>query len=138
MKLDSAGLEILSRDECLDLLASTAIGRIVFTDHALPAVQPVAFCLIDGNVVIRTTIGSNVAAAAKNSVVAFEVDDFDAAMRAGWTVTAIGHARAVVEPDEISRLSLLPLTSWAPPHNDHFLHFIVMAPEQISGRRVRN
>ncbi|GII31115.1 pyridoxamine 5'-phosphate oxidase family protein [Planotetraspora mira] len=138
MRLDSAGLEILSRDECLDLLASTPIGRIVFTDRALPAVQPVAFCLIDGNVVIRTTIGSKVAGAARNSIVAFEVDDFDAAMRVGWSVTAIGHARAVVEPDEISRLSLLPLTPWAPRSNDHFIHFIVMAPEEISGRRVRN
>ncbi len=78
MKLDSAGLEILSREECLDLLSSSPIGRIVFTDRALPAVQPVNFCLFEGNVVIRTMAGSKLAAAARNAVVAFEVDDFDA------------------------------------------------------------
>ncbi|GII52336.1 pyridoxamine 5'-phosphate oxidase [Planotetraspora thailandica] len=135
MKLDSAGLEILTRDECLDLLASTPIGRIVFTDRALPAVQPVAFCMLDGNVIIRTTVDSKVAAAARNAVVAFEADHFDSARRIGWSVTAVGHAHAVEEPDEISRLSLLPLTPWVPENNNHF---IVMAPREISGRRVRN
>ncbi|GIH52718.1 pyridoxamine 5'-phosphate oxidase family protein [Microbispora rosea] len=133
MKLDSAGLEILSGGECLDLLASAPIGRIVFTDRALPAVQPVNFCLLDGNIVIRTAPGSKLAAAARNAVVAFEADDFDVTFRRGWSVTAVGHARAVSEPEEIARLSALPLTPWVPGTHDHF---IVMAPEQISGRRL--
>ena len=45
MKLDSAGLQVLSPAECVELLATTPIGRVVFTDHALPAVQPVNFVL---------------------------------------------------------------------------------------------
>lgn len=134
MKLDAAGLEILSREECLELLGSSPIGRIVFTDRALPAVQPVNFCLFEGNVVIRTMAGSKLAAAARHAVVAFEVDEFDAEMRWGWSVTAVGHARAVTDPEETSRLSQLPLSPWAPGKRDHF---IVMAPEQISGRRIR-
>ncbi|KAA9378825.1 pyridoxamine 5'-phosphate oxidase family protein [Microbispora cellulosiformans] len=133
MKLDSAGLEILTGGECLDLLASTPIGRIVFTDRALPAVQPVNFCLLDGNIVIRTAAGSKLAAAARNAVVAFEADEFDATFRTGWSVTAVGHARAVSEPEEIDRLATLPLSPWVPGTRDHF---IVMAPEQISGRRL--
>ncbi|MEN3533732.1 pyridoxamine 5'-phosphate oxidase family protein [Microbispora sp. ZYX-F-249] len=133
MKLDSAGLEILSGGECLDLLASAPIGRIVFTDRALPAVQPVNFCLLDGNIVIRTAAGSKLAAAARNAIVAFEADDFDVSCRTGWSVTAVGPARAVSEPEEIARLSALPLTPWVPGNRDHF---IVMAPEQISGRRL--
>ncbi|WP_204017503.1 pyridoxamine 5'-phosphate oxidase family protein [Sphaerimonospora thailandensis] len=134
MKLDSAGLEILSRDECLELLDSTPIGRIVFTDRALPAVQPVNFCLFEENVVIRTMAGSKLAAAARNAIVAFEIDDFDIDFRWGWSVTAVGHARAVSDPEEIARLSRLPLSPWAPGNRDHF---ILMAPEQISGRRIR-
>lgn len=133
MTLDAAGLEILSRGECLNLLGSTPIGRIVFTDRALPAVQPVNFCLFEGNIVIRTMAGSKLATAVRNAVVAFEVDDFDAELRRGWSVTAVGHARAVHEPEEIARLSQLPLSPWAPGDRDHF---IVMAPEQISGRRI--
>ena len=35
------GMEILDSAESRRLLASVPIGRIVFTDRALPAVQPV-------------------------------------------------------------------------------------------------
>lgn len=134
MKLDSAGLQVLSRWECIALLASAPIGRIVFTDRALPAVQPVNFLLDGEAIVIRTGVGSKLAAAASNAIVAFEADDVDAQMRTGWSVTAVGHARAVDDPEEIVRLSRLPLAPWAPGSRDHF---IVVDPEQLSGRRIQ-
>ncbi|MEV0831043.1 pyridoxamine 5'-phosphate oxidase family protein [Nonomuraea rubra] len=64
-----------------------------FTDRALPAVQPVAFHLDGERIVIRTGIGSKLAAATRNAVVAFEADEFDPEERTGWSVTVIGHAR---------------------------------------------
>ncbi|GAA3512991.1 nitroimidazol reductase NimA-like FMN-containing flavoprotein (pyridoxamine 5'-phosphate oxidase superfamily) [Streptosporangium album] len=134
MKADSAGLEVLSRRECIDLLASTPIGRIVFTDRALPAVQPVTFCLDGEDIVIRTTVKSRLASATRHAVVAFEADDFDPWTHTGWSVTAVGHARAVSDLAEIVRLSALPLTAWAPQGPDHF---ITVRAEQISGRRIR-
>jgi len=106
MTMDSVGLRVPSRAECVDLLASTSIGRIVFTDRALPAVQPVNFVLDGENVVIRTGLGTRLAAAAHNTVVAFEADEFDEAGRTGWSVTVIGHARAVTDPAEIDRANL--------------------------------
>ncbi|GAA3796285.1 pyridoxamine 5'-phosphate oxidase family protein [Sphaerisporangium flaviroseum] len=133
MTLDSAGLQVLSRAECLALLASVPVGRIVFTDRALPAVQPVGFVLDGEDVVIRTTAGSRLAFAARNAVVAFEADEFDARMSTGWSVTMVGHARAVQDLAEIERLSLLPLTPWAPGAREQF---IVMCPQEISGRRI--
>ena len=45
MRLDAHGLEILDREDCLGLLASVPLGRVVFTDRALPAIQPVNFVL---------------------------------------------------------------------------------------------
>jgi nitroimidazol reductase NimA-like FMN-containing flavoprotein (pyridoxamine 5'-phosphate oxidase superfamily) len=114
MRLDSSGLQVLSRPECLRLLSSTPIGRIVFTDRALPAVQPVAFCLDGERIVIRTGIGSKLAAATRDTVVAFEADEFDRHGRTGWSVTAVGHARAVRDPAELARLAALPLIAWAP------------------------
>ena len=36
-------LEILGRDQCLDLLRTVRVGRLVFTEQARPAVQPVNF-----------------------------------------------------------------------------------------------
>ncbi|WP_084965946.1 pyridoxamine 5'-phosphate oxidase family protein [Thermoactinospora rubra] len=133
MHVDGSGLRVLSRRECLELLASVPIGRIVFTDRALPAVQPVNFCLDGERVVIRTTTGSKLAAATRHAVVAFEADEFDAAERTGWSVTAVGHARAVHDPLERVRLAALPLEPWAPGERDHF---IVVEVEQVSGRRI--
>ncbi|GGS62226.1 pyridoxamine 5'-phosphate oxidase family protein [Nonomuraea spiralis] len=133
MRLDSSGLQVLSREECLRLLSSAPIGRIVFTDRALPAVQPVNFCLDGESVVIRTSIGSKLAAATRHAVVAFEADEFDPATRTGWSVTAVGHARAVSDPAETARLATLPLSPWAPGSRDHF---VVVEAEQVSGRRI--
>ncbi|MEO3886707.1 pyridoxamine 5'-phosphate oxidase family protein [Nonomuraea sp. B5E05] len=133
MRLDSSGLQVLSREECLRLLSSTPIGRIVFTDRALPAVQPVNFCLDGESIVIRTSIGSKLAAATRRAVVAFEADEFDPEMRTGWSVTAVGHARAATDPAEIARLATLPLHPWTPGSRDHY---IVVDAEQVSGRQV--
>ncbi|MEU0568538.1 pyridoxamine 5'-phosphate oxidase family protein [Nonomuraea sp. NPDC005983] len=133
MQLDSSGLQVLSRQECLGLLSATPIGRIVFTDHALPAVQPVTFCLDGETIVIRTATGSKLAAATRHAVVAFEADSFDLDTRTGWSVTAVGRARAVHEPHEIARLNSLPLTPWAPGAR---AHYITVETEQVTGRRI--
>src|SRR5918995_1902393 len=77
MTLDSAGLEVLSREESLDLLASVPLGRIVITQRALPAILPVNFVLDHGSVVIRTGEGSKLAVATPRAVVAFQVDRVD-------------------------------------------------------------
>jgi nitroimidazol reductase NimA-like FMN-containing flavoprotein (pyridoxamine 5'-phosphate oxidase superfamily) len=133
MQLDSSGLQVLTREECFALLSAAPIGRIVFTDRALPAVQPVNFHLDGQSIVIRTSTGSKLAAATRRAVVAFEVDDFDTELRTGWSVTAIGQARAVTDLTEIDRLAALPLATWAPGNRDHY---IVVDAEQVSGRRI--
>ncbi|MDH2425375.1 pyridoxamine 5'-phosphate oxidase family protein [Sphaerisporangium sp. TRM90804] len=133
MKVDSAGLRVLTRHECLHLLTQTPIGRIVFTDRALPAVQPVNYHFDGVHIVIRTTAGSKLAAATRNAVVAFEADEIDPQARTGWSVTVVGHARTATEPAEVERLTALPLHPWAPESRDHF---IVIPVEQVSGRRL--
>ncbi|WP_327092490.1 pyridoxamine 5'-phosphate oxidase family protein [Nonomuraea sp. NBC_01738] len=133
MHVDSSGLTILPEHECLALLGSAEIGRIVFTDRALPAVQPVNFHLDGNTLVIRTGAGSKLAAATRDAIVAFETDEFDSAARTGWSVTAVGHARAVEDPAELARLAALPLWPWAPGERDHY---IVVSVERLSGRRI--
>lgn len=133
MKLDSAGLQVLSREECLAMLGSVPIGRIVFTERALPAVQPVRFVLDGTDVVIRTAAGSVPCAATGTTIVAFEADEFDAERCTGWSVTAVGPARTVTDPAERARLARLPLPAWAPDGRDHF---IVMRAERLTGRRI--
>jgi nitroimidazol reductase NimA-like FMN-containing flavoprotein (pyridoxamine 5'-phosphate oxidase superfamily) len=68
-------LEILGQDQCLDLLRTVRVGRLVFTEQALPAVQPVNFRVWQGDIVIRVGSGAKLAAAVGNLVVAFETDE---------------------------------------------------------------
>lgn len=133
MPFDSSGLEILDREECQALLATAQLGRIVFTHAALPAVQPVNFTMAGEDVIIRTSAESRLAAAVRNAVVAFEIDDFDAELRTGWSVVIVGHARRVSNAHELSVLRDLPLHRWTPDHRDDFIR---IAPEIVSGRRI--
>src|SRR3954454_19284755 len=59
--VDSAGLEVLSNEECIRLLSRVPVGRIVYTDRALPAVQPVTFVVDGWSIVIRTASRSRLA-----------------------------------------------------------------------------
>jgi uncharacterized protein len=123
----------LSREECLALLPSVPVGRLVFTDRALPAVVPVNFALDRGRIVVRTGAGSTLAAGVRGAVVAFEVDDFDAAARNGWTVTVTGRARHVVDDLERAQLAELDLHPYA---GDHLDQYLVVPVELVTGRRV--
>jgi nitroimidazol reductase NimA-like FMN-containing flavoprotein (pyridoxamine 5'-phosphate oxidase superfamily) len=138
MRLDANGLEVLDREDCLTLMRSVTLGRVVFTDRALPAIQPVHFVVDGDDVIISTAPGSKLAAATCGAIVAFETDAFeydavDAGGESGWSVTVVGQARAVRLAAEVDRLSRLPLRSWLPGH-DHY--FIRIRGDYVSGRRI--
>lgn len=131
---DRNGLEILERDECLRLLAgSSGVGRIGLTSGALPVILPVNFALDGDDVVLRTRPGTMLAAATNGVVVAFEVDETDAAHGTGWSVLARGVARAVPCGEETNRLDPLPLPRWAAGEDAHYVR---ISTEIISGRRL--
>lgn len=134
MELDRNGLEVLSRDECLRLLAESSLGRLGLTSGALPTVLPVNFALDDDRIVVRTDRGSKLDAAARNEVVAFEADDFDPLWHSGWSVVVTGVAEEVTDPTEVARLKVAPVSRWA-PHGGGRL--IAIATDRISGRRLR-
>lgn len=133
MNLDSNGLEVLDRAECLALMGSVPIGRLVFTDRALPAIQPVNFVLDEGEVIVRTASGSKLAAATRRAVVAFEADEFDMERHTGWSVTIIGQAIEITDPARRRRVQRLPLEPWS--MGTH-AHFIGISAEQVTGRRI--
>ena len=126
-------LENLGAGECLRLLGTVQLGRIAYTDQALPAVVPVNFVLHKGSIVFRTGEGGKLAAAVRNAVVAFEVDDLDADARTGWSVTAVGYARVVRDLGELAELAELGLCAWA--LGEH-RNFVVVVPEILRGRRL--
>ncbi len=130
---DDWGLLELTRAECLALLASMPIGRLVYTANALPAVIPVNFVLSGESIFLRTGEGTGLRATRKGVAVAFEVDDFDADGRAGWSVVVIGEAVEVTDPAVLRRAAELPLTPWASGRREHIVQIPV---ELVTGRRV--
>ena len=134
MESEGPALEHLSRDECMRLMGSVPVGRIVYTRQALPAVELVNFALDDGDIIIRTDAGGKLAAATRGAVVAFEADSVDVHGHAGWSVTVVGQSGAVTDGAEIRHLEHSGLMPWAPGRHDHFIR---IAPAIINGRRVR-
>jgi uncharacterized protein len=134
MYSDASALPQLSRDECLTLLASVPVGRIIFTRRAMPAVELVNFLLDRGEIVIRIDRDADLAAATRGAVVAFEADLLDVPRQAEWSVTAIGHSQEVTDPGEQDRLREMGLSSWAPVAREHFIR---VSPQILSGRRLR-
>ncbi len=134
MYSDESALEQLPSDECLRLMATVPIGRIVYSRRALPAVDLVNFAIDRGDIVIRTDGGGKLAAAAHGTVVAFEADALDVDHQAGWSVTAIGQSREVTDPGDIGRLQAMGLSSWAPGIREHFIR---ITPQLLNGRRLR-
>ena len=133
MNSDTPALKQLTRNECLRLMASVPVGRIIYTRQALPAVELVNFAVEAGDIVIRTDRSGKLSAATRGAVVAFETDSVDPARHIGWSVTAIGHAHEVTDPDEIGRLEQLGLSSWAPGEREHFIR---ISPGILNGRRL--
>jgi uncharacterized protein len=123
----------LTRSECLSLLADGVIGRVIFTDHALPTVQPVNYLLDHEEIIFRTANGSKLAAATRNAVVAFQLDDFDMMARSGWSVVGVGEAYDVVDPARLAELADLQTDPWVRGHDVHTLSIPLTI---ITGRRL--
>jgi uncharacterized protein len=133
MYSDGSALQQLTRNECLQLMASVPVGRIIYTRQALPAVELVNFALDSGDIIIRTDYSATLAAATRGAVVAFEADSLGTDRQAGWSVTVIGHSREVTDPDEIGRLKQIGISSWAPAEREHFIR---ISPGILNGYRL--
>lgn len=126
-------LETLDEEQCLGLLRTVRVGRLVFTEDALPAVQPVNFRLYRNNIVIRVASGAKLRAATGNAVVAFQADELDPDLREGWSVTVVGHAELILATDELVELSGIWLQPWASGRRDHFIR---VQTEKVTGKRL--
>ena len=133
MEIDRNGLEVLSRSECLRLLATATIGRIGIHADALPTILPVNFVSTERGIVVQTVVGSKLDAAMDHAVVAFEADRVDARTHCGWSVVVTGVARPITDATELAWARDLPLRHWVPVAGDRY---ICISTELVSGRRV--
>lgn len=118
----------MTREESLRRLAGVPFGRIVFTEHALPAIRPVNHIVDDGVVIVRTHLGAGVRNG-KSVVVAYEADDIDPGEHLGWSVIVTGHASLVRNRAETTRYEEL-LRPWV---NGVESDFIRIEPELVTG-----
>ncbi|WP_197029037.1 pyridoxamine 5'-phosphate oxidase family protein [Blastococcus sp. URHD0036] len=126
-------LDPVSPAECRHLLASVPIGRLAFTVGALPTVQPVHFAVRADEVLIPARRGGKVEAASRGAVVAFEVDEYDAVTRTGWSVTVVGPSHVLSDEREVRLLEDAGLRPWAPGPNGCV---IAVRIARITGQRL--
>ncbi len=131
---DHAGLETLSFDACLRLLASVPLGRVGFYADGEMVILPVNHVMDGQDVIFRTAYGSKLTAAEEQDVVAFEADDYDQQTRSGWSVLLTGRAVVVYEEAEIERLGRLGLRPWVTAVERPF--WVRIRPTSVTGRRT--
>jgi len=123
---------VLTDEQSREALTRAEVGRVVFTDRALPAVLPVTYIVDDDTIVIRTARGSRLARAADGAVLAFETDDLNRSTRSGWSVVVTGEGYLETDPDEQARLAEL-LEPWVPGVKAVFIRIPLTV---VSGREV--
>jgi len=125
MNITPRRIGAVTRAEALSLLAGVSVGRIVFTENAMPAVRPASHLVVSDEIIARSHDGSAVvpavvdripdtngaAGAERETVIAYEADDIDIASRLGWSVVITGTATPVTDPGEIARYAMA-LAPW--------------------------
>lgn len=132
--VDRRGLQVLTAQECLTLLAGAPVGRVGFVAEGAPVILPVNHLVAGWTIVFRTAAGSKLATADMRRPMAFEVDGYDAATRTGWSVLARGVADVVWLPAEERSLRERDHTPWVDTGDDD--RWVRLRPDTITGRRI--
>lgn len=140
MLVDRRGSEVLSRPECLRLLAvaarSGAVGHLAVSTDTSPVVHPVNFAFEDGQVVVRLGDGFMMGAT-PSRLVAFEVDGAAPAgegEHVAWSVLVRGFVAAVRRLGEQERSEGRGPCPTVPEPGETLLF---IRPDVVSGRRFR-
>ena len=124
--------KVLSYRDCVALLETPQVGRVVFTVGALPAIVPVTFAVQDDAIIICTAADTRLAGAANGRVLAFEVDEVNPKTRTGWSVVVTGVGELVIDSAQRARLHGV-VTPWAPGRHDVLIRLPFTV---VTGRRI--
>jgi nitroimidazol reductase NimA-like FMN-containing flavoprotein (pyridoxamine 5'-phosphate oxidase superfamily) len=125
---------VLSREECLELLAAHSFGRLAVAMDS-PVIRPVnyVFDKPSQSVAFRTADGSKFHAMLINGNAAFEIDGIDPQTRTGWSVIIVGMTEEITNPSDLRRLNNLGLETWTPGHKAHWMRIRAWT---VTGRRI--
>lgn len=127
------GLELLTEQQCAQLLQPGGVGRVGVTIAGLPVIMPVNYAYLDDDVLFRTGEGTKLDVATQRAVVAFEVDAYDTDSRSGWSVLVIGRSSIITDPVELARLDAYDITPWAYGKRSNYVR---LQPDLVTGRRI--
>ena len=130
----SSEMLVLSREDCVKLLASHRFGRLAVAMDS-PVIRPVNYVFDERSqsVAFRTADGSKFHAMLTNGNAAFEIDGIDPDSRTGWSVIIVGMTEEVTSPSELRRLDRLGLETWTPGRKAHWMRIRAWT---VSGRRI--
>jgi nitroimidazol reductase NimA-like FMN-containing flavoprotein (pyridoxamine 5'-phosphate oxidase superfamily) len=128
-------LEEIARDECLELLSGTTLGRLGVVEGRQPVVLPVNYAYSADGIVVRTNAGTKLDAGSGH-LVALEVDEIDPVTHLGWSVVVQGHAFEVTETldHRSERARASEVDTWAPGPRARRL---LIDMTTVTGRRLR-
>ncbi len=131
---ERTGLFKLTTEECVDVLASSSVGRIVFLDGDQPVALPVNYAWHDNSIVFRTGEGQKMYAATLGQRVGFEVDDINPKEHSGVSVLVKGKAKAVSDWAEQEQLEQLAVRPWQ--RQPWRKGWVRVVPSDITGRKL--
>ena len=124
----------IGREECERLLRSGVVGRVALSTPEGPHIVPVNYAVVDDTIVIRTSAYSVLGTYGHNAMLAFEVDDIDHELRAGWSVVARGRCWAELDPAQVAAIRRrLQSAPWAGGNRNLYLR---IRWQSISGRTL--
>lgn len=121
-------------EECRAHLEESTLGRVALSTPVGPQIIPVNYTVAESSIIFRTTPYSLLGTYARNTNLAFEVDQFDAD-HTGWSVVAVGRATMVEDVDELRLIRARnDPTPWPAGHRRLYIQ---MPWRELSGRALR-
>ena len=131
---EGAWIEYLSEQDCWMLLSLHPVGRLAVLVDDAPEIYPVNHVVDGATILFRTDEGSKLRGIVRSSRVCFEADGLNIEQSTGWSVLVKGRASEITDPDELARVTRLPLWFWGIGGK---VHWIRIVPTEVTGRAIR-
>jgi nitroimidazol reductase NimA-like FMN-containing flavoprotein (pyridoxamine 5'-phosphate oxidase superfamily) len=133
-------VERLDEAECMELLGTGRIGRLIYSSRYGPVALPSEYKIHEGSIIFRTyrttfteeDLRTGIAHAEYQ--VAFEADQTDPEAREGWLVLILGTAHHIDTEAERASIADVGLKSWVEGEPEHFIR---VDPIRVAGQRLR-
>ena len=133
-------VERLDEAECMKLLSTARIGRLIYNSRYGPVAVPTEYQIHEGSIVFPTyrtlfteeDLRTGIAHAEYQ--VAVEIDQADPEAREGWLVLVRGTAHHLDTEAERESIASLGLKPWVKGEPEHFIR---VNPTHIGGQRLR-